>query len=443
MQPLRLAIGLLVVAAVAQPQTVPSFAKDIAPLFTARCAGCHAATVKMGSLDTDTYEMLMRGGTHGAVIVPGKSADSRLYLMMTGKLTPIMPMDGTQLAAAQIEMVKLWIDAGAPGPTPEEASELRRRQAIAKTPEVKPRVAVKPQVFALAWHPKGTLLAAAGYREVKLMDPRGNRTLHLLPGHIEAVRALAFSSDGKWLATGGGVPARRGEVKIWDVEQRVERLHFEGHDDCIYAVAFSPDGSILATASYDKLIKLWDASTGKEIRTLKDHIDAVYALAFTPDGKRLVSGAADRTVKVWDPATGARLYTFSEPLEGIQTLALDPSGKRVAAGGYDKSIRVWSLGDTGGEMLHSLMAHEDAILKIAWSPDGRTLISSSADRTVKALDADTLTERSVMTQPDWAYGLAFSPDGKSLVVGRMDGSLAVYDSSQLKVAGEARADMRR
>jgi uncharacterized protein with WD repeat len=442
MDTLKPVLLLLLAASTAHAQQAPSFARDIAPLFTARCAGCHAATVKMGSLDTDSYDTLMRGGTHGAVIVPGNSAESRLYLMMTGKLAPLMPMDGTQLAPAQIEMVKRWIDAGAPGPTPAEAAELRKRDAIAKAPEVKPRAPVKPQVFALAWHPKGTLLAAAGYREVKLMDPRGARTLHLLPGHVEAVRALAFSRDGKWLATGGGVPAKRGEVKIWDLEQRVERLHFEGHDDCIYAVAFSPDGAMLATASYDKLIKLWDAATGKEIRTLKDHIDAVYALAFTGDGKRLVSGAADRTVKVWDPSTGARLYTLSEPLEGINTLALDPSGNRVAAGGYDKSIRVWSLGETGGELLHSLMAHEDAILKLAWSPDGRTLVSSSADRTVKVLDPSDLTERSVLKQPDWAYGLEFSPDGKSLAVGRMDGSLNLYETSQL-AGGAQRAEARR
>ena len=68
----------------------------------------------MGNLDTDSYETLMRGGKNGAAIVPGKSAESRLYLMMTGKLTPAMPMDGTQMPPAQIELVKRWIDSGSP-----------------------------------------------------------------------------------------------------------------------------------------------------------------------------------------------------------------------------------------------------------------------------------------------------------------------------------------
>ena len=120
---------------------------------------------------------------------------------------------------------------------------------------------------------------------------------------------------------------------------RKELRTIKGHSDCIYAVAFSPDGKSVATSSYDKLIKLWNVETGQEIRTLKDHIDAVYALAFTPDGKRLISGAADRTVKVWDAATGERLYTLSEPQDGLNTIALDPTGKFVAAGGLDKTIR--------------------------------------------------------------------------------------------------------
>ncbi len=120
---------------------------------------------------------------------------------------------------------------------------------------------------------------------------------------------------------------------------RKELRTIKGHSDCIYAVAFSPDGKTLATSSYDKLIKLWSVDTGQEIRTLKDHIDAIYALAFTPDGKRLLSGAADRTVKVWDVATGERLYTLSEPQDGLNTIALDPAGRQVAAGGLDKTIR--------------------------------------------------------------------------------------------------------
>jgi WD40 repeat protein len=400
----------------------PSFAKDVAPILASNCAGCHAAGVKMGSLDLDSFEGLQKGGHHGEVITPGKSDESRLYLMITGKMTPAMPLTGKKLAEGEIETIRKWIDAGA---RPPAAGEIVAKRAPV-IPDVKPLVAVKPLIGALAYSPDGTLLALGEFKEVRLVEPGSGKVVGTLPGEAEDVRAVAFSPDGKLLAAAGGLPARGGEVKIWDVEKRTELRTIQGHADCIYAVEFSPDGKSIATSSYDKLIKLWDVDSGKEIRTLKDHIDAVYALAFTPDGKRLVSASADRGVKVWDVASGERLYTLSEPTDGLNTLALDPAGRRVAAAGLDRTIRVWSLGDKSGKLLYSLIAHEDAILQLAWSPNGKYLISSSADKGLKLFKADDLSVVKTWPQPDWVLSLEFAPDSKSFAVGRFDGSYQIY-----------------
>jgi len=406
-------------ALAAHAADAPSFSKDIAPVLSANCIGCHSASAKMGKLNLESFEDIKR------VIVPGKSADSRLYLLISGKAQPSMPLGGKPLAEGEIDLIRRWIDAGAVPPKPGEAMPVS--QAV---PAIKPRTAVKPEIGSLAWRPDGKMLALGSFKEVRLVDPAGNKTLATLSGHVEEVRALAFSRDGKLLAAAGGLPARSGEVKIWDVETRKEIRTIQGHTDCIYAVAFSPDGKSLATSSYDKLIKLWDAGTGKEIRTLKDHIDAVYALAFTPDGKRIVSGAADRSVKVWDVASGERLYTMSEPLDGLNTIALDPTGTKVAAGGLDKTIRIWQLGEKGATLQNSLIAHEDAILKLAWSPDGKTLVSSSADKTIKIFNAADLTEiKTFDHQPDWVLSLAFAPDGKSFAAGRYNGSFEIYHTA--------------
>jgi WD40 repeat protein len=375
---------------------------DVARIFSERCLGCHAASVKMGSLNLETYDGFQQGGTHTSLVVPGKSAESRLYLLITGKAMPSMPMDGGKLSAQQIETIRAWIDGGAAGPTPGNA-----------------------QIFDLAYSPDGKLLALAGYREVRLLDASTKQQVTVLGGHAGGVRAVAFSGDGRLLAAAGGMPARSGEVRIWDVAERKLLYALRGHSDCIYGVAFSPDGKTIATASYDKLVKLWDLATEKEVRTYLDHIDAVYAVAFTPDGRLLISGSADRTVKVWNAATGERLYTLSEPQDGINTIAIDPSGKFVAAGGLDKSIRIWSLGDTSGTLLHSQIAHQDAILRLAWSPDGAELLSSSADRTVKLFRATDLSELQSFREPDWVYGLQFAPIGKSFAIGRFDGSLTI------------------
>ncbi|MEJ7608957.1 MAG: WD40 repeat domain-containing protein [Bryobacteraceae bacterium] len=288
--------------------------------------------------------------------------------------------------------------------------------------------ATKPQIFALAYSPTAPIVATGGWKEVRLQDPSG-KVINTLPGHIETVRALSFSKDGKRLAAAGGTPGKKGEVIVWSIEDAKPLVKFEGHSDAIFAIAFSPDGKQVATSSYDKLIKLWDAETGKEVRTLKDHIDAVYSLAYTPDGTRLISGAADRTIKVWDPATGTRLFTLSEPTDGVNTVAVDPSGKFVAAGGLDKTIRVWALEPKAGRLVLTQIAHEDAILKLTWSPDGQNLVSSSADKSIKIFRASDLTElKQIAKQPDWVYGIEFAPDSKTFLAGRYDGSLTTYEN---------------
>ena len=405
----------------------PTYTKDIAPIFESRCLGCHASKVKMGTLDLETFEAMLQGGNHGKILTPGNSAESRLYLLLVGKGKPAMPMDGTKLSPEQIDTVKKWIDAGAPGPAGGEV----RAKAASTLPTIKPRSPVRPQIFDLAYSPDGAVIAVAGFRDVRLLDPVTKQMLADLTGPPDTVRAIAFSRDGKLLAAAGGLPARSGEVTIWDVAQRKPLHTIKGHSDCIYAIAFSPDGTSIATSSYDKLIKLWSIETGKEIRTFKDHIDAVYALAFTPDGKRLISGAADRTIKIWSVETGQRLYTLSDPQDGINAIALDPTGHLLAAGGLDKSIRIWSLGEKSGKLEASLIAHEDAILRLAWSPDGKYLISSSADRTVRVFQASDLTEVHSYKEPDWVYGLQWSPDGKAFAIGRFDGTWIVTQVSDL------------
>lgn len=417
--------ALLAAASSVWAAEAPNFTKEIQPIFDANCSGCHATTVKMGKLDLDTYASLMKGGGHGTVVVPGKSAESRLYKMVARQTTPAMPLSGTPLSDGQVELIRKWIDAGAPGPAPGE----EKPRARAGLPEIAPKRPVHAQIASMAWRPDGKMLALAGFREVRLVDPATNQTVATLAGHAEQVRAVAFSSDGKLLAAAGGLPARRGEVKIWDVEARKELLTIQGHTDCIYTAAFSPDGKLLATASYDKLIYLWDTTTGQKVKTLKDHIDAIYALAFTPDGKRLVSASADRGVKVWDTQSGERLYTMSEPTDGLNAVAVDHTGRYVAAGGLDKSIRVWELGEKSGKLVRSLIAHEDGILQIAFSPDGNLVVSTAADKTVKVFNAADLSEVKIFPkQPDWVLSLAFSPDGKHFACGRFDGSLTIYET---------------
>jgi WD40 repeat protein len=387
----------------------------------------------MGGLVLDSYDDLLKGGKSGSPIVPGKSGASRLVLMLEGALQPKMPLSG-ELKRSEISAIKAWIDNGARNSEPEPALEA---SSTSKVPDIKPRVALRPQVNSLAFSPDGRSLAVAGYKEVQILDGSRRPPIARLSGPSDAVRSVAYSPDGRWLAAAGGAPGRSGEVIVWNTATRHVAHTLKGHLDYIYQVAFSTDSKLLATSSYDRSITIWEVATGREVRTLKDHTDAVYPVAFSPDGKRLASGAADRTVKVWDVATGRRLFTLSDALDVLYTLAFHPSGKQISAAGADKNIWTWDVTPEGGTLARSVIAHEDAIVQLVYSPNGKMLASAGADRLIKMWDNTKGAEIMVLDkQPDWAMALAFSPNGDRLAVGRYDGSVTIYDSGTGKRLSE-------
>ena len=188
---------------------------------------------------------------------------------------------------------------------------------------------------------------------------------------------------------------------------------------------------LLASGSYDKQVKLWDVSAGSERFNLQDHIDAVFAVAFSPDGQRLASASQDRTVKIWNVQTGKRLYSLSDATDGLTSIAYSPTGDEIAAVGYDKTIYVWKLAQDDGQLEQSLIADEDSLLSLRWSPDGKTLVTASSDGSIRFRDRKLNLTGVIDHQPDWVEALDVSSDGKWLAAGRYDGTLSMYDTKTL------------
>ena len=414
--------------------STPSYSKDVAPILKKNCLVCHSKGAHKSDFILDTYDSLMKGGKHGQAIVPHDANASRLVAMLEGKINPRMPVDDDPLASSDIATIKAWIDGGAPGPPANESVQIR---TIPPTPAIQPRVAVVSPVSSVRFSPDGSVLAAGGYLEVRLIDTASGKVLGTLSGHAHYVRSIAFSPDGKFLAAAGGAPQIEGEIKIWDVQSHQLVRTMRGHNDCIYSVAWSPDGKLIASGSYDKSVKLWDAITGQQVRTMQDHIDAVFAVAFSPDGKRLASASQDRTVKIWDIASGKRLYTLGDASDGLTSVAYSPAGNQVAAAGYDKTIYVWNLAENDGQLSQSLIADQDSVLSLLWSPDGKMIVAASSDGSIRVrnnkLDLVGLIDR----QPDWVEALAMSPNNRWLAAGRYNGTLSVYDVHTLKEARQS------
>jgi hypothetical protein len=421
---------LLTSAAAAQAPEKVSYGQ-VHAVFAKHCVSCHNATDEEGELVLESFATLMKGGESGQVIVPGKADQSLLLKLIRHEKKPFMPppKKAAKLSDAEISLVKGWIDAGAsPG---EPGAPVAA--APVTLPKVEPRVAPRKAVNAVAYAPGPKLYAVARYGEVELRSAADRSLVRRLTGHKGNVNDVAFSADGALLVAAAGHPRVVGAVRVWNVADGSLARAIEGHKDAAYCVALSPDGNTIATGSYDQTIKLWNRSDGKELRTLTGHNGCVFDVAFRPDGKVLASASADRTVKLWDGATGGRLDTFSEPLKEQYSVGWSPDGSRVAAAGVDNRIRVWSVGPAAKEgtnrLLVSRFAHEGAILRLTWSADGGTLLSSADDRTVKLWNADgEITARVALPpQPDWPTAVALADT--SVVVGRPDGTRDFFDAA--------------
>jgi WD40 repeat protein len=413
----------------------PSYAKQVKPFFARYCLECHGGRDPEGGLVLETYKGLADGGDHGAVLTPGKPDASRIVRMVEGKTGPRMPPKkaARQPGAAEVALLRAWVASGAK----DDSAAVRLT-----LPDVAPKAPVRAPVTALAYHPGGKLLAAAGRGEVLFFNATTGDLSGQLGGQNDKVTALAFSRDGKRLATASSTAGGTHEVRLYDFDPAAAPGARNGamvnkHDDVIYDLAFSPDGRLLVSCGYDRLIRVWDVAQKKERRVLKDHSDAVYGVAFSPDGKLLASGSADRAVKVWDVSAGRRLHTLGEPTDWVYAVAWSPDGRHLAAAGVDRSIRVWEVTTEGGRIVHSVFAHEGPVTRLAYAADGKTLYSLGEDRTAKAWDADRMVERRVYAaQAETPLALAVRPDGAQLAVGRYDGVLVLLAEATGKVQAE-------
>ncbi|WP_424099728.1 AAA-like domain-containing protein [Moorena producens] len=253
----------------------------------------------------------------------------------------------------------------------------------------------------------------------------GIRETNRLEGHLDRIRGVTFSPDGKILATASA----DNTVKLWTIEGR-ELQTLEGHSDNVWSVNFSPDGKTLASASEDGRIKLWNVEDGTELKTLKSYNKKLTSVSFSPDGKTLASAGFDGMVELWNVEDGTVLRSFKGHLGQISaSVSFSPDGKLLASASYDSTVKVWNIED--GTELFTLKGHREQLTSVSFSPDSKILASTSFDKTIKLWNVEDGTLLKTLEghiAPVW--NVSFSPESskiKTLASASEDGTVRLWN----------------
>lgn len=244
-------------------------------------------------------------------------------------------------------------------------------------------------------------------------------------GHTQQVLAVAWSPDGKRIASG----SRDGTVQVWNALTGTNVYIYYGHSNAVSALAWSPDSRFIASASWDKTVQVWNAATGQHHLTYQGHTADVNAVVWSPDGHFIASASTDTTVQVWNSTTGQQRLTYRGHTASVTSLTWSPDSQDIASASEDTTAQVWNA--TTGQHLLTYRGHTKTITSIAWSPDGHAIASGSIDKSVQVWSATTgqvlYTYHGYNVEqaqknpakgvlPDVIYAVAWSHNGRWLAV---------------------------
>ena len=283
-------------------------------------------------------------------------------------------------------------------------------------------------------------------KTLKLWDVATGKKLRSFSVNTHDVESVAFSPDGRFVLSGGCDRRDANDIfvcikvsmKLWDEATGKQLRSFMGHTSWVRSAVFSPDGRFALSGSDDTTLKLWDVATGKELRSFWGHTSRVWSVAFSPDGRFALSGGCDATdaqqddkciqgaMKLWDVTTGEELRSFSGHTGWITSVAFSPDGRFVISGSYDKTIKLWEVAT--GKELRSFSGHTATVPSIAFSPDGLFVLSGSYDNTLKLWDAATGRElRTFKGHTNSVRSVAFSPNSRFVLSGTADKTVKLWD----------------
>jgi WD40 repeat protein len=269
-----------------------------------------------------------------------------------------------------------------------------------------------------------------------------DESLHTFPDQQTLVTCLAFSPDGRLMATSDF----RGEIKLWDVSSRTQAGALEGHSEPVIRVAFSPDGRLLASSAFDRTVRLWDVAARRQIARIPTDLprDELSPISFSPDGRFLAVGnyTEARQITVWSLADAHRPRPVIR-LPGVTHPLFSPDGRTLAAvSSWGKvTIQIWDVAAWRKRAQRELPlpVGEEMDIGRQFSPDGKTLALAHIDGSISLWDSDLSGRPTVLkANAELVRSVAFSRDGKTLAAAHADGMVRLWDVA----GGRERAALR-
>ncbi|MDM8557822.1 WD40 repeat domain-containing protein [Candidatus Parabeggiatoa sp. HSG14] len=282
-------------------------------------------------------------------------------------------------------------------------------------------------VNAVAFSPDGRIIASGSSdTTVKLWGINNGKEIKTLRESQGDVLTVAFNSDNSEHLFASGGSDRT--IRLWNINTRENPRILVGHEGAIHSVAFNPNGRTLVSGSWDNTVRIWDIESARELRLIKGE-DSIYSVAFSPDGQLIAVGSFNETITIWETDTGRLLNTLQgNGMRTVYSVAFSPDGKSVISGDQSNNVRVWDT-QTGNSIL-ILKGLEDifgGIFSVAVSPNGSVIASGSSDETIIFWEANTGKElHTHRSEENEVRSIAFSSDGRMLASGHDDNTIKLW-----------------
>lgn len=426
------AAGLLIVSISldrARSSEALVFQRDIQPLLTKYCAGCHNEDDQEADVQLHHWDALSKGSPKGALYVSGNAKASLLYQVISGDVEPKMPPDDEpQPSDAEIAIIKRWIDEGA-----SYERVISNPLQLPNVPAIPSKYRGNQPILSLGRISENRWLLGMPWG-VAVKQSQWTTTLPIaVSGKVAQIRP---SRDRSIVSVASGIPGVGGQVTLLSATPGGVKLLrvIEGHRDTLYTAVVSPDNQTVATGGYDRIVRLWNMESGKLIREFTGHNGAIYDLDFDGSGTVLASASADETIKIWHVPSGQRLDTLGQCEAEQYAVRFASAQNLVVAVGGDKRIRIWQLKSLDrpsvSPLLSATFAHESPVVGFALSPDGNLVATAGEDMAIKLWRFPSLRPVGELGKTmDTPTGLEWS-NSETLAVTAIDGGWYSFDISK-------------